>query len=101
MKTECPSCGKRLSIDMCHIGKMVECECGHEFVCKESKEKPDRKNTFIGNSVIITDIDIPFSELVGFLIKLTLAAVPAAIFSSIIFFFIFIGFLFAARAIGY
>lgn len=48
--------------------------------------------------VTLTGIDIPFWRLVGFLVKLAVAMIPAAIIISIV--FTLIGFLLAALGIG-
>lgn len=84
MKTECPACNRRLSIEMNHIDKMVQCECGHEFLCRPIKDESKVKINAISNGVVLTGIDIPFSEMVGFIVKLSLASIPAAIIVSAI-----------------
>ncbi|MGX9367303.1 hypothetical protein ACTVJH_14895 [Desulfoplanes sp. PS50] len=43
---------------------------------QKAKQKAQAENT---QYVIVTEIDIPFSKLVGFLVKLAIAAVPAGI----------------------
>jgi F0F1-type ATP synthase assembly protein I len=43
---------------------------------QKAKQKAQAENT---KYVIVTEIDIPFSKLVGFLVKLAIAAVPAGI----------------------
>ena len=45
----------------------------------------EEKGFIADTYVIINGIDIPFWKLVGFMIKLTLAAIPATIILSIIF----------------
>ena len=42
----------------------------------DAKQKAKAQNT---QYVIITEIDVPFTKLIGFLVKLAIAAVPAGI----------------------
>ena len=46
----------------------------------DAKQKTKEKSQY----VIVTEIDIPFTKLVGFLVKLAIAAVPAGIIVGII-----------------
>lgn len=49
----------------------------------DAKQKENANSQYkekaISQYVVITEIDIPFSKLVGFLVKLAIAAVPAGI----------------------
>jgi hypothetical protein len=49
----------------------------------------------IANGIKVTGFDMPFLHMVGFLVKLSLAAIPAAIILAIIY-FLLVSFLFGA-----
>jgi hypothetical protein len=62
----------------------------------EYEEDNNDMNYSFSNGVVITDVNIPFVDLVLFIIKIALASIPAFILIS----FIFMLFTFAVTAIG-
>lgn len=63
------------------IGTPSQVKLAQEKAEWDAKQKAQAENT---KYVIVTEIDIPFSKLVGFLVKLSIAAIPTGI---IVFFF--------------
>ena len=55
-------------------------------------------NTQLPMRVVITDFDMPFGSLIGFMIKVALASIPATIILSVVGFIIF--FVFSALLAG-
>jgi hypothetical protein len=70
-KKQCPHCGKVVS------AKAEDCPCGYLFTGYEEQEEIKRKHKNPVQRVIITDIAIPFSSLVLFMVTWAIAAIPA------------------------
>ena len=94
-KINCPQCGKEMSFSekKRSIGgdQMIGDECGHaitvfkydKIISGEVKVdvKPHQaiKNQSNSQNVIITDIKMPFSSMVEFMVKWAIASIPAFI----------------------
>jgi hypothetical protein len=94
-KINCPQCGKEMSFSEKKriIGgdQMIGDECGHaitvfkydKIISGEVKVdvKPHQaiKNQSNSQNVIITDIKMPFSSMVEFMVKWAIASIPAFI----------------------
>ncbi len=62
------------SVDPLHI------KLAQEKAEWDAKQREKAKSIY----VVITDIDIPFTKLIAFLVKLSIAAVPAAIIAAFV-----------------
>ena len=71
---KCPECGAK------GTNEVSECNCGYDFQGELGLTK--KKGI---QQVKVTDIDMPMSSMVPFIIKWTLASIPAMIILSIIF----------------
>lgn len=73
--------GARPSIKSGWLGAKVSVEEGRQRRAQEQAEKARR---VAKNAVVVTDVQIPFGSMVTLLVKLALAAIPAAIILALI-----------------
>jgi uncharacterized protein (DUF983 family) len=81
---KCPHCREEADVDSGFIGQLADClKCGKEF--KIAKEDPAAPIPIVKPAavplarVVVTDVDISFSSLVGIMIKLFLASLFIAV----------------------
>ena len=83
---DCPKCKITCPPDT------VRCDCGHIFKSNAvAYNNPHYKKPVESTSpqeVTVKGIDMPFWNMVGFMVKWTLAAIPAMIIISVIYFII-------------
>ena len=84
-KKECPNC----KVSVSDIA--ADCECGYKFVGYEDKTLDKSKSE---NYVIIKDVQMSFGSMVEFMVKWSIASIPAMIILMII------GFLVSAFIVG-
>ncbi len=86
---KCPNCG------LTNLPEVMRCDCGYSFAENKPEEpkheyrnphyqQPPIAPTVPHERIVISDIDMPFGSMVKFMIKWSLASIPALIIISLI-----------------